>query len=214
MLGGTFDPIHFAHLRLAEEVKEYFSLDEVRLIPSANPPHRGTPGANPEHRFAMTKLAVRNHPGLVADRRELDRSGKSFMVDTLAELRGQFSDASILLILGTDAFLELTTWHQWRDLFTFAHIVVASRPTNPLSKLASQLPTELLEEYQNRKSEDIDALDKKTFGHIFGYNFTSLEVSGTALRERVVSGKSLKYLLPDDVLDYIGKNKLYKGDQL
>ena len=211
VLGGTFDPIHFAHLRLAEEVAEAFMLNTVRLIPSANPPHRITPSAPAEDRLKMVELALdRANKKLVPDGRELNRIGKSYMVDTLKQLRTEHSNASISLILGTDAFIELMTWHEWQQLFSLANIIVASRPNLPLSKLENNLEQRLASEYETRKRHDRDLLHSSENGLIFTYEFTSLEVSGTSLRRRIQRKQSLKYLLPDNVINYIQNHNLYK----
>ena len=211
VLGGTFDPIHFAHLRLAEEVAEAFMLNTVRLIPSANPPHRITPSAPAEDRLKMVELAVdRANKKLVPDGRELNRVGKSYMVDTLKQLRTEHPNASISLILGTDAFIELMTWHEWQQLFSLANIIVASRPNLPLSELETNLEKKLASEYEARKRHDRDLLHSSKNGLIFTYEFTSLEVSGTSLRRRIQHKQSLKYLLPDNVINYIQNHNLYK----
>lgn len=211
VLGGTFDPIHFAHLRLAEEVAEAFMLNTVRLIPSANPPHRITPSAPAEDRLKMVELALdRANKKLVPDGRELNRVGKSYMVDTLKQLRTEHPNASISLILGTDAFIELMTWHEWQQLFSLANIIVASRPNLPLSKLENNLEQRLASEYETRKRHDRDLLHSSENGLIFTYEFTSLEVSGTSLRRRIQHKQSLKYLLPDNVINYIQNHNLYK----
>ena len=211
VLGGTFDPIHFAHLRLAEEVAEAFMLNTVRLIPSANPPHRITPSAPAEDRLKMVELALdRANKKLVPDGRELNRVGKSYMVDTLKQLRTEHPNASISLILGTDAFIELMTWHEWQQLFSLANIIVASRPNLPLSELETNLEKKLASEYEARKRHDRDLLHSSKNGLIFTYEFTSLEVSGTSLRRRIQHKQSLKYLLPDNVINYIQNRNLYK----
>ena len=211
VLGGTFDPIHFAHLRLAEEVAEAFMLNTVRLIPSANPPHRITPSAPAEDRLKMVELALdRANKKLVPDGRELNRGGKSYMVDTLKQLRTEHPNASISLILGTDAFIELMTWHEWQQLFSLANIIVASRPNLPLSELETNLEKKLALEYEARKRHDRDLLHSSKNGLIFTYEFTSLEVSGTSLRRRIQHKQSLKYLLPDNVINYIQNHNLYK----
>jgi nicotinate-nucleotide adenylyltransferase len=211
VLGGTFDPIHFAHLRLAEEVAEAFMLNTVRLIPSANPPHRITPSAPAEDRLKMVELALdRANKKLVPDGRELNRGGKSYMVDTLKQLRTEHPNASISLILGTDAFIELMTWHEWQQLFSLANIIVASRPNLPISVLETNLEKKLALEYEARKRHDRDLLHSSKNGLIFTYEFTSLEVSGTSLRRRIQHKQSLMYLLPDNVINYIQNHNLYK----
>jgi|TARA_B110000305_G_scaffold29276_2_gene27527 nicotinate-nucleotide adenylyltransferase len=211
VLGGTFDPIHFAHLRLAEEVAEAFLLDTVRLIPSADPPHRTSPGASAQDRLRMVRLALESAGDhLVADGSELERVGKSYMVDTLKALREENPSESISLILGTDAFIELMTWYEWQQLFTLAHIIVASRPNLPISQLKNKLKGELFAEFEQRNSRDYNTISSSTHGLIYTYEFTSLEVSGTSLRKRIQNGLSLKYLLPDNVINYIQDYSLYE----
>ena len=211
VLGGTFDPIHFAHLRLAEEVAEAFLLDTVRLIPSADPPHRTSPGASAQDRLRMVRLALESAGDhLVADGSELERVGKSYMVDTLKALREENPSESISLILGTDAFIELMTWYVWQQLFTLAHIIVASRPNLPISQLKNKLKGELFAEFEQRNSRDYNTISSSTHGLIYTYEFTSLEVSGTSLRKRIQNGLSLKYLLPDNVINYIQDYSLYE----
>ena len=186
-------------------------LNTVRLIPSANPPHRITPSAPAEDRLKMVELALdRANKKLVPDSRELNRVGKSYMVDTLKQLRTEHPNASISLILGTDAFIELMTWHEWQQLFSLAHIIVASRPNLPLSELETNLEKKLASEYEARKRHDRDLLHSSKNGLIFTYEFTSLEVSGTSLRRRIQHKQSLKYLLPDNVINYIQNHNLYK----
>ncbi|MGZ8137342.1 MAG: nicotinate-nucleotide adenylyltransferase, partial [Methylococcaceae bacterium] len=128
IFGGTFDPIHYGHLRSALEVKERLGLTEVRLIPCSQPPHREQPVAPAPMRLQMLELAIKNQPGLIADTRELQRQGSSYMVDTLQSLQQEFKDRSLLLFIGADAFNHLTGWRQWRQLFDYAHIVVMTRP--------------------------------------------------------------------------------------
>ncbi len=132
ILGGTFDPIHYGHLRSALEVKDVFGLTEVRLIPCANPPHREQPTVTAKMRLQMLELAIKNQPGLKIDTRELDRydqhQAPSYMVDTLKSLRQEFPTEPLLLFIGSDAFKHLTGWHQWQQLFDYAHIVVMTRP--------------------------------------------------------------------------------------
>ena len=128
IFGGTFDPVHYGHLRSALEVKEIFGLSEVRLIPSAQPPHREQPAASALMRLHMLDLAIKNQQGLTIDTRELTRSGASYMVDTLKSLRQELKNEPLLLFIGSDAFNQLKTWHQWQHLFEYAHIVVMTRP--------------------------------------------------------------------------------------
>ncbi|PPD32864.1 MAG: nicotinic acid mononucleotide adenylyltransferase, partial [Methylomonas sp.] len=124
IFGGTFDPVHYGHLRSALEVKELFGLDEVRLIPCYQPPHRDQPKASATMRLQMLQQAINHEPGLVVDSRELNRAGPSYMVDTLKSLREEFSEQTLLLFIGSDAFENLTSWHRWQQLFDYAHLVV------------------------------------------------------------------------------------------
>jgi len=129
ILGGTFDPIHYGHLRLAEEMRELAGLQQIRFIPTGNPPHRDAPQVSALHRSAMVKLAIADHPDFVLDEREVRRAAKSFTVDTLRELRTELGETQPLcLLMGGDAFLQLHTWHQWEKLLDLAHIVVGYRP--------------------------------------------------------------------------------------
>ncbi|HEV7448137.1 MAG TPA: nicotinate-nucleotide adenylyltransferase, partial [Steroidobacteraceae bacterium] len=128
LFGGTFDPIHYGHLRTAFELWQELRLSEVRFMPTGSPPHREQPYAAPELRLAMVKAAVASQPAFVVDDREIRRTGVSYSVDTLTEVRNEFPDRSLCLLLGMDAFLGLPNWHRWRELLDLAHIVVAHRP--------------------------------------------------------------------------------------
>ena len=128
IFGGTFDPVHFGHLRPALDVKQALGLREMRLIPCFSPPHRQQPVANPGQRLTMLRAAVGEEPELLVDNREMKREGVSYMVDTLSSLREEFGDEPLCLVLGSDAFLQLDGWHRWREIIELAHIVVTHRP--------------------------------------------------------------------------------------
>lgn len=202
--GGTFDPIHFGHLRTALEVKEVFGLEQMRLIPCALPAHKTSPDTASEKRLAMLALAIQNQQGLIIDRRELDRTGVSYMVDTLQSIRNEIADQSLLLVMGTDAFHSITSWHQWKNLFDYAHIVVITRPhagpslSPPLSGWLNAKST------QNKKD-----LANKPAGCLFFQPVTQLDISATAIREIIATNKNPNYLLPNKVIDYIKQHKLY-----
>lgn len=210
LFGGTFDPIHFAHLRLAEEIADAFQLQQVRLIPAAIPPHRDQPGASAEHRLSMTRLAIAGNPRLAVDARELDRAGISYSVDTLTEVRAEVGSVPLCLLMGADAFIALTTWHRWTELFDLAHFIVARRPGFPLEQLASALPVALHEQYTNRLETQPAALRSAAAGKVFTHELTALDVSATALRSLIVRKASLRYLLPEQVIAYIDEHHLYK----
>ena len=208
IFGGTFDPIHFGHLRPAWELREALGLEEVRMIPSALPPHRETPGAGAEHRLAMLRLGLGDAPGLVIDERELDRSGPSYTVDTLNSFRDEFGDRPLCLLLGTDAFLGLASWHRWRELPELAHIVVAHRPGWTIEK--ETLEPELNALFEARRVAAPAALAERSAGGVWLQPVSQLEIAATTIRELVRAGRDPRFLLPQAVADYIREQGLYR----
>ena len=202
IFGGTFDPVHFGHLRSALEVKEIFDLTEVRMIPSARPPHREPPAASAEMRLCMLKLALENHPGLICDARELDRGGCSYMVDTLRSLQQDFPERTLLLFIGCDAFHSITTWYQWQKLFTYAHLVVLTRPGFAVTELGDFLTQKRV----NLRNE----LLQTASGKLFFQPVTPLAISSTSIREIIAQNLNPGFLLPDVVYDFIRRNRLYR----
>jgi nicotinate-nucleotide adenylyltransferase len=210
VLGGTFDPVHYGHLRFADEVRRALGLAEVRLVPSADPPHRDRPTASAADRLAMLGLAVAEFPGLVVDDRELRRAGKSYTVLTLEELRREFPGSPILVLLGADAFRGLPYWHRWRELFDLAHFVVVERPG---VNLEASLPAPLLAAWRDRLVDDPGMLFKRPSGALYVQPIAPVDVSATTIRERVAQGGSAvtkwRGLLPPAVLAYIERRHLY-----
>jgi nicotinate-nucleotide adenylyltransferase len=214
ILGGTFDPIHFGHLRLAQEIGQALKLSEVRFIPSATPPHRGLPGVSAADRLAMVRLATERNPLFMVDDREFRRAGPGYTVDTLAELRAKLgAERPLVLLLGADAFLELATWSRWHALFTLAHVVVAYRPGFPVEGWASRMPQPLAKEYSGRLMQQPLAVHLAPSGGIAIMPIVALDISATMIRDSLRSGASPRYLLPDSVLDYIQSRNLYSGGQ-
>ena len=210
ILGGTFDPIHYGHLRLGEELGEVLKLEEVRLLPSGTPPHRSAPVASSEHRLAMTRLAVQGNSRFQVDDREIHRAGPGYMFDTLTSMRAESGPTQpLVLLLGADAFLELATWHRWHELFGLAHIAVAHRPGFPVERWAGQMPQPLAREYTSRLMHQPLAVHLSPAGGVVVVPFTALDISATALRDLLQTGRSPRYLLPAPVLDYIRSNNLY-----
>jgi nicotinate-nucleotide adenylyltransferase len=203
IFGGTFDPVHYGHLRPLLEVREALHLDEVRLIPCYIPPHRGTPGATPAQRLAMLQLAVDEIPGFVIDERELQRGGPSYMVDTLQSLRDEVGSAPLIFILGMDAFNKLDTWHEWSRLIELAHIVVMLRPG---SAMPNGAVAELVSEH---RVQAVSELQKTAAGGLWFQPVTQLEIAATAIRERVAQGRDIRFLVPETVRKYIEVNGLY-----
>ncbi len=204
ILGGTFDPVHFGHLRPALEIAETFSLNELRFIPSARPPHRWQPVASAQHRLEMVKRAIADTPGFVLDEREYLRPGSSYTVDTLQSIRDEVADTPLLMLLGQDAFESFTQWHDWKKILTLTHIVVSSRPGFRHEK-QDWMQDRLLESRRDMQKQ----MQQTASGHICFCDVTQLDISATTIREQLVSGKSPRYLLPRSVEHYIHEHQLY-----
>ena len=206
ILGGTFDPIHLGHLRLAQEVAETLALSEVRFIPGGTPPHRATPQTPVADRVAMVKLAIEGNPLFVLDERETRRVGKSYTFDTLYELRTSIgASCSMVLIMGADAFLGFESWHRWQAIFGLAHVAVAHRP----SAVLGEMPAALAREFTQRRSSDPQAVHRAASGVIVEVPITALDISATQVRGLVRERRSARYLLAPGVLDYIAANQLF-----
>lgn len=203
--GGTFNPVHYGHLRTALEVKELFALQQLRLIPCRLPAHRQRPEVDAEMRLAMLNLACADTPDFYVDRRELDREGPSYMVDTLASLRREHPHTGMLLFIGLDAFAGLTGWHRWQRLFDYAHIVVMTRPQCAVPELPAFL--------QQRMCVSRDSLRQETAGLLFFQAVTALDISATAIRGLIAAGRNPKFLLPDAVISYIRRHQLYLSSE-
>lgn len=210
VLGGTFDPIHFAHLRLAQEVAAAIGLEKVRFIPAGTPPHRSAPAVTARHRSEMVRIAIAGNALFELDERELHRDGPSYSFDTLSGLRAELGKRPLCLLLGADAFAALTTWHRWDELFGLAHLVVAHRPGHDLDALQATLPGALREVVQQRLAPDVEPLRRSPAGAVLMQETTGLDISATRIRTLCGEGRSARYLLPDPVLEYIERNHLYK----
>lgn len=204
IFGGTFDPIHYGHLRTAFEMLQALDFDEVRFIPCGDPPHRGTTYADAGQRYRMVELAIRDQEGLVADDRELRREGPSYTIDTLTTLREEFPERALGLIIGMDAFLGLHRWHRWQEILDVAHVVVAHRPgwkapdIGPLGELISDAGT-----------HRVDDLHAATHGRVHIHAVTQLEISSTEIRELVAAGRDPRFLMPDAVRAEIMESGCY-----
>ncbi|MEY3219105.1 MAG: nicotinate-nucleotide adenylyltransferase [Pseudomonadota bacterium] len=205
ILGGTFDPIHHGHLRLALEIYERLGLQAVHLMVSANPPHRQTPQTPASIRFEMLKLAINDITGLVADNRELKRQQVSYTVETLLEMRQEFGEQlPICLILGMDAFLSLPTWFEWEKIIHLTHLVITSRPE--IEQVFSQ-PLQML--LQKHRAKTIRELKEKPAGCIWFESVPKLHISATQIRQCFLEQRDPHYLLPEMVLRFIYQRGLY-----
>ncbi|MEO8487188.1 MAG: nicotinate-nucleotide adenylyltransferase [Betaproteobacteria bacterium] len=210
LFGGTFDPVHAGHLGLADDARRAFPDAEVRLVPAADPPHRPPPGASAMHRLAMLELAIRDHPGLVVDGREMRRTGKSYTILTLEELRAEAPPRPLVLILGADAFRGLPSWHRWREILAFAHIAVAARPGDPFEAALSDTLAPL---WRTRRTDTPDALMSEPAGRIYRLPTVARDVSASTIRAALLRGggaaEAVRALMPAAVWDYIAFHRLY-----
>lgn len=209
LFGGTFDPIHFGHLRLAEEAIDHLGLAGVRWIPAGQPPHRGTPQVTAQQRLEMVLRSTRKNARFSVDPAEVEAAAPSYTVHTLERLRGELGHQQpLVLLVGADAFAGLASWHRWRDLFALAHIAISHRPGFPVE--TASLPHELATEFADRRLADPATLGLAPAGSIVTFAMTQLAISATQIRKLLANGLSARYLLPDAVLDYIDLNQLYK----
>jgi nicotinate-nucleotide adenylyltransferase len=206
LFGGTFDPIHYGHLRTSFELWQALRLAQVRFLPTGNPPHREVPLAAPELRLEMVRAAVAGINAFVVDDREIRRTGISYSVDTLIDLRREFPERSLCLLLGMDAFLGMPNWHRWREIFDLAHVVVAHRPgwkapmTGPLGEIMV-----------DRGTGSVRELHGAPAGRVYVHAVTQLEISSTELRQLILAGHDLRYLVPDSVRELIQRTGCYAG---
>jgi nicotinate-nucleotide adenylyltransferase len=199
IFGGTFDPIHNGHLRTALDVQQRLGLDELRLIPLRNPPHREQPTCSPEQRLEMLQASVANEPNLRIDERELNRSGKSYTLLTLQSLREELGETPLCLIIGQDAFQGFPTWHKPDEILELAHLVVMQRP--------GERPSDL---YTEHFTNDPKELMVAPNGKIYQQPVTQLDISSTRIREMIKQGISPRYLVPNAVLEIIERDDLYR----
>jgi nicotinate-nucleotide adenylyltransferase len=197
VFGGTFDPIHYGHLRTAFELWQALRLAQVRFLPTGDPPHREPSLAPPELRLSMVRAAIAGEPAFVVDD-----------LDTLLDLRREYAERSLCLLLGMDAFLGMPSWHRWREIFDLAHVVVAHRPgwkapiTGPLGEVMVDRGTGSVRELHQNKA-----------GRIYVHAVTQLEISSTDLRALIYANRDLRYLVPDAVRDLIVSSGCYAQQQ-
>ncbi|MBI5782686.1 MAG: nicotinate-nucleotide adenylyltransferase [Gammaproteobacteria bacterium] len=204
ILGGTFDPIHYGHLRPAQEVLRALDLAEVRIIPAANPPHRRPPLATMEQRLRMAELAVSGFPGLRVDDREIRRGGPSYTVLTLESLRREFGERPLCLLLGLDAFEGIESWHRWQRLPELAHFIVMTRPGWSLPARDAMPPWT-----RGRLARAAGDLAQAGAGKIYFQTVAPQDISATRIREAIARGEPVDGQLPPAVLDYLRANRIY-----
>lgn len=210
IFGGTFNPVHWGHVRTALEIKNTLKLERMLMVPCGIPPHRQQPGVSSDERLAMLKLAIRDFPELEIDERELKRDGPSYSVDTLQSLHEEMPDQSFAMCTGMDAFLTLNTWHRWQDLFDLAHIIVAHRPGWTIDKITEQLPADLKKQWQARYKEDVTEISRNKTGIIVELKVTEIDISSSDIRRRIENNESISGLVPVAVEGYINRHELYR----
>ena len=211
IFGGTFDPVHCGHLRLAEEAIDRLGLAGIRWIPAGQPALRAAPRVSPGQRLAMVRLATAGNPRFTVDAGEVEAAQASYTVPTLERLRQPAACGPrrpLVLLVGADAFAGLTNWHRWPLLFELAHLAIAHRPGFPIA--VDRLPPALATCYRARFCDDPRLLAGSPSGHIVGLAMTPLAISATAIRALLASGGSARYLLPDAVLAHILTHHLYQ----
>ena len=210
ILGGTFDPIHLGHLRLAQEVADALALRAVRFVPGGIPPHRALPQTPVADRVAMVKLAITDNPLFMLDERETRRPGPSYTVDTLSELRAELgAPCPLVLMMGVDVFLGLMSWHRWQEIFALAHVAVAHRP----GSILDEMPSALAQEFTQRRSVDLQAVHRAPSGVLVEVPITALDISATRVRALVREKRSARYLMPPSVFEYVNSNRLFLKDK-
>ena len=199
--GGTFDPVHYGHLRPALEVMQILGLEQVRFVPCYRPVHKGQPNVSAQQRSEMIRLAINKQPKFALDTIEMDKGGPSYMVDTLTILKERFDDYGLVLMMGTDAFAKFDSWHDWQRILGLANILVMHRPREPVPQ--SGMPSEI---YQKHHVDEFT----QTHGQIRDMDVTQLDISSTLVRNHLQAGQSAEYLLPPCVMEYINKHGLYQ----
>lgn len=209
VFGGTFDPVHRGHLSAATEVRDALGIEDFRFLPAGEPPHRSTTFASPGQRLRMLELALGERPGFTIDRREIERTGPSYMVDTLASLRAEYPEDALLLVLGQDALNGLDRWHEWRRLPELAHLVVMTRPGE-----RPDYGGALSDELAPRLTDCAETLGSAPAGRVLPLAVTPLAISSTAIRRCVNDPAALRRLVPRAVAEHIEREGLYRHADL
>ncbi len=206
ILGGSFDPIHFGHIKSALELLECYGFEQIRLIPSLLSPLKKNVHASANHRWAMVNLVCNSHEKLIADDRELKRKAPSYTIDTLSEIREELGKKeSIILIIGIDAFLSFCKWHRYEEILSLCHILLMQRPNYSMPKSGCEANF-----YDLNNTQDFNILRNTPHGKIYLSDLEKVDVSSTIIRNTISADKQPKYLLPGNVWNYIRRNNLYK----
>ena len=205
VLGGTFDPLHLGHLRAAEVVRDAMRLDRVLFVPAATPPHKASPATDAEHRFGMLERALAGEPFFEVSRVEIDRGGRSYTIETLEALAAGSKGSRFFFVTGTDAFSEIRTWKSWQRLLGAHWFVVHERPGFPVEAVKDALPEGI-----SSRVLDESELEPGTEPRVLFLRRPMLKVSSTEIRRSIRENRSIRFLVPDAVADYIRENRLYR----
>ena len=206
--GGTFDPIHYGHLRPCLELYETLGLDHVRFIPAFLPPHRDKPGTQAAHRLEMVAKAIESESAFVLDEREIEREGPSYMVDTLRSLREDFPHNPLCLLMGMDAFNGIEHWSRWQEILHYAHIIVTQRPDTDFHAL--ECWSDSLVTFYEKHKAGTHSIHQSLCGTIQLETVTQLSISATDIRNRIKNKQSIRFLLPEAVINLIQCYNLYE----
>jgi nicotinate-nucleotide adenylyltransferase len=207
ILGGTFDPVHLAHLRIAQLALDVLRVARVLWIPTGQPGYRHAPVASAMHRLAMLRLALGNEPRYAIDARELAPGASGYTVDTLAALRAELGPQQpLVLLMGDDQFVKLDSWHRWKDLFGLAHIAVFARPGGSLASGGA-----IAAEFAARADLPDGAWRERSAGAVIRIEMPPLDISATSLRTRIGDGEDVSAWVPPPVIDYLARHRLYRA---
>jgi nicotinate-nucleotide adenylyltransferase len=211
ILGGTFNPVHIAHLRIAEEVRERFELSRVLFVPAATPPHKPLAGDLPfALRQQMVKLAIAGNPFFTVSDIEGKREGKSYSIDTIHALRAKYPDDELFFVIGSDSFLDIGTWRRYEAIFDLCNIVVVERPAAVVLSICSSLPLDVLHDFSYYEAEK--RLAHRSGHSVYYIKGVPLDISSSAIRRLVQLGQSISYLVPEEVEHFIKEHRLYRDE--
>lgn len=203
IFGGTFDPVHYGHIKPALSVQQALNLAQIRFIPNRIPPHRDAPWLSSEQRLALLKCALHNISDVCIDERELHREGPSYMVETLQSLKQDMPDEALCLIIGMDAFYGIASWFKWKNLFDLCHLIVTTRPGFDQASIADHMSSENYAFLKQRMTQDVNALSSLETGKILLQSVPQLDVSSTQIRTKLLNAEDVSQWLPSDVIQQL-----------